>query len=420
METEEKLALLGGAARYEVAGSGQPWLQRPPRPKQAASPRAPLFGALCTGEGNDGGRAGTLLRVLQSSRCEQDCAYCPLRRSNDPQRAAFAPEELASAFASLQGRGKVDGLLLSSATDGTADATMGQMLDTIRLLRTRHAYEGYVHLKVPPGTSRAALETAATLADRLSLNVEVPSAGYLDGLQTGKRWQEDILDPLAWLHDLDQQGAIRAGISSQLLIGVSSPDAPGASDRALSQGSRALRDRYALRRVHFGDFAPAPGTPLEGVAAPDPRRRARLYQLDWLATGYDFGTEEIDAAFDPQGNLPLGLDPKLAVSLARPRERPVDVQTAGLEELLRVPGIGPVSARRILEYRSSGALRDLADLRAMGVAATRAAPFVLLGGRRPPEAAAALIRLQRKMQDIASPVVQLPLFPEGAVPLSLG
>lgn len=420
METQEKLALLGGAARYEVAGPGQPWLQRGRRAKQATPSGAPLFGALCAGDGDDGRQGGTLLRVLQSSRCEQDCAYCPLRRSNDPQRAAFAPEELAGVFASLQGRGKVDGLLLSSATDGTPDATMGRMLDTIRLLRTRHAYEGYVHLKVPPGTSRAALEAAAGLADRLSLNVEVPSAGYLEGLQTGKRWQEDILDPLAWLHDLDQQGAIRAGISSQLLIGVSSPDAPGASDRALSQGSRALRDRYALRRVHFGDFAPAPGTPLEGVAAPDPRRRARLYQLDWLATDYDFGAEEIDAAFDAQGNLPLGLDPKLAVSLARPRERPVDVQTASLEELLRVPGIGPVSARRILEYRPGGTLRDLADLRALGVATTRAAPFVLLGGRRPPEAAVALLRLQRQLQVTAPPVVQLPLFPEGTVPLGLG
>jgi predicted DNA-binding helix-hairpin-helix protein len=410
MDTTEKLALLGGAARYEVPDQRQ-LAYRPRALRSRAARAAPVAGALCLGEAADG-RSGTLLRVLQSSRCEHDCAYCPLRRSNDPRRASFAPEELANAFADLHTRGGVDGLLLSSATDGSPDQAMTRMLDTLRILRARHEYTGYIHLKVLPGASRAALEEAAQLADRLSLNVEVPSAAYLGGLETGKRWQEDIVQRLAWLHDLDQAGAIRAGISSQLLVGVAAPDAPGATDRALSEGSRALRHQFGLRRVHFGDFAPAPGTPLEALPAPDPRRRARLYQMEWLATQYDFTDRELDAAFDTVGNLPLGLDPKLALTLARPTERPIEITTATPEELLRVPGIGPVSAGRILEYRALGMLRDLSDLRALGVVTGRAAPFVLLHGRRPVEAAAVLQRLRRQARAAGPRPVQLRLWPE--------
>ena len=419
MDVEEKLALLGGAARYEIADARQGAQARRSRPAHAARSAAaraprPAFGAaasaaLCTGT-EEIGRSGALLRVLQSSRCEQDCAYCPLRRSNDPQRAALAPEELARAFDDLHRRGRVDGLLLSSAVDGSPDASMERMLATARLLRTHHQYEGYIHVKVLPGVARAALEEAATLADRLSLNVEVPDARFLDGLQTGKRWQEDILWPLGWLAELDAAGAIRSGISSQLLVGVGARDGAAADDRTLAEGGRALRARYGLRRLHFGDFAPAPGTPLEGHAAPDPRRRARLYQWDWLADRYDFSDHELAAAFDGQGNLPLGLDPKLAVSLAGEEERLVEVNRAGYEELLRVPGIGPVSAQRIVDYRDLGRVRDLADLKALGVSVSRAAPFVLLSGHRPAEALPALARLRRQARQAGPRPVQLSLW----------
>lgn len=412
MDTGEKLVLLGGAARYEIA-DGRRSVSRPRAGHAPGSAGAGVRGALCTGESADG-RSGTLLRVLQSSRCEHDCAYCPLRRSNDPQRAAFAPEELARAFLDMHDRGRVDGLLLSSAADGGPEQAMSRMLDTLRVLRDRFGYKGYVHLKVLPGASRAALEEAARLADRLSLNAEVPDGSHLRGLQTGKRWQEDIVDSLGYLHALDQAGAVRSGLSSQLLIGVAASGAVPASDRALSGGSRSLRRQFGLRRVHFGDFLPAAGTPLEGIAAPDPRRRARLYQLDWLSTQMGFDDVEIESAFDGAGNLPLALDPKVAVTLARPRERPLEINSASYEELLRVPGIGPVSALRILEYRALGALRDLADLRSLGVVAGRAAPFILLGGRRPPEAPASLRRLQRLLAATGPQPVQLRLWLDDA------
>jgi predicted DNA-binding helix-hairpin-helix protein len=400
MDTDAKLALLGGAARYEIAAERQ--VRRQPTGPQAA---------LCAGD-MAGGRTGTLLRVLQSSRCEHDCAYCPLRRSNDPERAALSPDELAGAFAGQWRRGLVDGLLLSSATDGSPDAAMARMLDTLRILRTHQHFDGYIHLKVLPGASAAAIAEAATLADRLSLNVEVPGAAHLAGLGTGKRWHEDILGPLAHLRDLDRAGQIRSGITSQLLIGVASPDGQSAPDQALATGSRELRRAYRLRRMHYGLFRPAPGTPLAEAPTPDARRRARLYQWEWLATEYDFADHELDAAFDRQGNLPLSLDPKLAVNLAAPRERPVEVNAATFDELLRVPGIGPVSARRIVDLRHLGLLRDLQDLRAVGVVAQRAAPFVLLNGRRPPEAGPALQRLRRRLRDVGPQPIQLSFWPD--------
>ncbi|HVA89513.1 MAG TPA: helix-hairpin-helix domain-containing protein, partial [Chloroflexota bacterium] len=151
---------------------------------------------------------------------------------------------------------------------------------------------------------------------------------------------------------------------------------------------------------------------LAAVPAPDPRRRARLYQWEWLATSYDFSDRELDSAFDATGHLPLALDPKLAVSLAHPMERPVEVNTASYEELLRVPGIGPISARRIADLRRLGLLREMSDLRSLGVVAGRAAPFVLLNGIRPPEAAAALTRLRKLARVMGPRPIQLTLWPE--------
>ena len=401
MDTEEKLALLGGAARYEIAGTGGREHLRGPG----------IRGALCAGEG-PAGATGTLLRVLQSSRCDYDCAYCPLRKSAGTLRAVLAPEELASAFADLWRRKRVDGLMLSSAADGGPDPAMARMLDTLQILRGRHHYDGYVHLKVLPGVAPAAIAEAALLADRLSLNVEAPNGRYLQDLGTGKDWERDILRPLADLRALDQEGAVRSGLSSQLLVGLAPPGEAPASDRALAEGSRALRRDFGLRRVHYGLFQPAQDTPLAEAPAPDPRRRARLYQWEWLAGSYDFADHELDAAFDPTGHLPLALDPKLAVSLAHPLERPVEVNTASYEELLRVPGIGPVSARRIADLRHLGVLREMTDLRSLGVVAGRAAPFVLLNGTRPPEAAASLARLRKLLRATKPRPTQLSFWPE--------
>ncbi|MDB5077638.1 MAG: Radical domain protein [Chloroflexi bacterium] len=400
MDTNEKLALLGSAARFEVAGQ-----------RQSVTVRPGPSGALCVGD-TVGDASGSLLRVLQSSYCEQDCAYCPLRRSNDPNRAAFSPDELAGAFANQWQRGRVSGLMLSSATDGGPDGSMERMLDTVRILRTRHEFDGYVHLKVLPGAGASLIEEAARLADRLSLNIEVPGPEYLDGLQTGKRWQEDILRPLQRLRELDLAGEIRSGITGQLLVGVTSPGGVSASDRALAGGSRWLRREFDVRRVHYGSFTPAAGTPLAEAAAPDPRRRARLYQWDWLATHYQYADNELDAAFDHAGRLPLALDPKLAVTIALPEDRPVEVNSATYEDLLRVPGIGPVSARRIVDLRHLGALRDLQDLKVLGVVASRAAPFVLLNGKKPPEAPASLQRIKRALRAMEPQPVQLSLWPE--------
>jgi predicted DNA-binding helix-hairpin-helix protein len=406
MDTAEKLALLGSAARYEVA-SERGVRALPPGPRAA----------LCLGDAQDTARDGApnvLLRVLQSSYCVQDCAYCPLRRGNDPERASFSPEELAHTFADYWQRGRASGLLLSSATDGTPDAAMQRMIDTATLLRYRYQFDGYLHLKVLPGADDAAIDAAAAVADRLSLNLEVPDPSYLEGLQTGKRWQEDILRPLLRLRRLRREGAIRSGITGQLIVGLAAPGAKAASDRVLGESSRRLRREFEMGGVHFGSFSPVAGTPLAMLAAPDSRRRARLYQWDWLASQYGFADTELDAAFGVDGQLPLALDPKLAVTLASPAARPVEVNTADYEELLRVPGVGPVSARRIVDLRHLARLTDLRDLKALGVVVSRAAPFVLLDGKQPPEAGAALHRIRRRLRTAGPQPVQLAFWPESA------
>ena len=400
MDTIDKLALLGGAARYEIAGERQ-------QNRVTQGPRS----ALCVGDSTNDA-SGTLLRVLQSSYCEHDCAYCPLRRSNDPQRTSFRSEELAQAFAEQWARRRADGLMLSSATDTSPDSSMQRMIDTVRILRTRHQFDGYVHMKILPGSSDSSIEEAATVADRLSLNVEVPAPEYLEGLETGKRWQQDIMRPLQALRRLNLEGKIHSGVTGQLLVGVAAGGRAPAVDKALADASRRLRREFDLRRVHYGSFVPAPGTPLAETTPPDPRRRARLYQWDWLAMHYQYADCELDAAFDAVGNLPLALDPKLAVTLAVPDHKPVEVNTATYEDLLRVPGIGPVTARRIVDMRHLGTLADLRDLKVLGVVASRAAPFVLLNGRRPPEAPVSLHRIKRALRAIGPQPVQLSLFPE--------
>ncbi len=305
--------------------------------------------------------------------------------------------------------------MLSSAADGSADASMQRMIDTVRILRSRHEFDGYVHMKVLPGSSDSSIEEAATVADRLSLNVEVPAPEYLEGLETGKRWEQDILRPLHALRRLNLEGKIRSGVTGQLLVGVAANGRLPAADRALADASRRLRREFDLRRVHYGSFQPAPGTPLVEATPPDPRRRARLYQLEWLAEQYQFGDADLDAAFDRHGNLPLALDPKLAVTLAIPDRTPVEVNTATFEDLLRVPGIGPVSARRIVDMRHLGTLAETSDLKVLGVVTSRAAPFVLLNGRRPPEATMSLHRIRRALRNVGPQPVQLMLFPDFVV-----
>lgn len=364
METGRKLELLGQAAQFDVcAPPGGP----PDLSSYISHVHLP-----------DGGTK-PVLKVLLTSFCERNCRYCAFRAGRDVERAGFTPDELAAAFDQMQRRGLVDGLFLSSGIAGSV-RTMDRMLATVELVRKRYGYPGYVHLKILPDVEEAQIEQAVQLADRVSVNLEAPNPKRLAHLAPGKDFAQGLMGPLRRAAEAIARGQgrwARLGLTTQFVVG-----AAGENDRELLTTAQRLYDELHLARAYFSAFRPIPDTPLEGLPPTPPARQHRLYQCDFLMRYYGFRAD--DFVFDAQGNLSLQADPKLAWAQAHPEHFPVEVNRAPRMALLRVPGIGPTSARRILEARRKGPLRFLDDLRKLGVVTSRAAPYILLAGKRPP------------------------------------
>jgi predicted DNA-binding helix-hairpin-helix protein len=365
MELDAKLDLLGDAAQYDLCATFA-------RGGRRFAPKNPTWAAPEADEPDRRGRP--VFRLLMSSQCAWNCAYCPLRADNDLPRAALEPQELAAAFLPRYEAGAVQGLFVSTAVHGGVGEAVGRMLDGVEHLRTQHAYSGYVHVKLLPGTPPSDLERAARLADRLSLNLEAPSAAHLARISPERNWYADLVERLVWARDWQRAGALPAGMATQFVVG-----AAGEHDNdLLGTGSWLYRD-LGLRRVYFGAFRPVPGTPLADADRTPQARVQRLQQADWMLRQYGFGHAELP--FDGDGDLPLHLDPKLAWALAHPEQFPVELNLAGPEQLLRVPGIGPISVERILRLRRIHPFRDLEHLRSLGTQAAKARDFVTLDGR---------------------------------------
>lgn len=323
------------------------------------------------------GRRVMVFKVLLTNACERDCAYCANRSSRDVRRSGFTPEELAATFATLVRHRLAMGLFLSSAVCGPVNRAMERMIAAVEIVRHKYEFGGYVHLKILPGAERAAVERATQLAQRVSVNLEAPNAARLACLSSSKDFEQDLLQRMRWAHEfMRAHGTARAGQTTQFVVGAS-----GEADReTLYTTSRLYRELY-LARAYFSAFQPVPGTPLENHPPTPLAREHRLYQCDFLMRQYGFTFEEL--VFDRNGNLPLGADPKLLWAQSHPERFPVEVNRAEREMLLRVPGIGPRSAARILAGRRDHTFRDLDGLKKLGVVTERAAPYVLLGGRRP-------------------------------------
>lgn len=323
------------------------------------------------------GRTILMLKVLQTNVCEHDCLYCANRKSADVRRTAFQPEELARLFMDMVQKGQVFGLFLSSGVAGNAERSMSCMIDTAAILRQRYGFQGYLHLKVLPGASRAAVEAAVRLADRVSVNLEAPSAECLARIGPDKDYEEGIRTRQRWIYEATQGGRLLpAGQTTQLVVGAADE-----SDRAILTTMDDLYRQVGLRRAYYSAFQPVPGTPLEHHPPTPLDRERRLYQADWLRRQYGFTFDEL--VFGPDDNLPLEADPKLLWAQAHPERFPIEVNTAGREELLRVPGLGPRSVSRILQERRRGRLSAPEHLKALGAVVDRALPYVLLDGRRP-------------------------------------
>jgi len=255
---------------------------------------------------------------------------------------------------------------------------MGDMLATAEILRERYAFTGYIHLKVLPGAPYACVERAVDLADRVSVNMEAPTAAQLARIAPDKHMFGDVVQRMQWIRRAAaaREGLMRAGQSTQLIVGAGRE-----TDREILNAVNALYRDVGLRRAYFSGFQPVSDTPLAEQAPAPPMREHRLYQVDWLLRRYAGVYAMGDIAFAPDGNLPLGLDPKVAIALGQRARFPVEVNRADYADLLRVPGIGPRSAQRIVRERRAGRFAQLDELRRLGVVVRRAAPFLLINGR---------------------------------------
>lgn len=318
-----------------------------------------------------GNKCIPLFKTLLSSRCQNNCLYCPIRAGKDIPRASYAPEELANIFFYLLNKGYVRGLFLSSAVDKSAVYSMTKMIDAVEIVRKR-GFKGYIHLKILPGADLQSVEMAMKLADRVSINFEAPSQLYLSRISREK-FISDFLQKMEWIKKLSQKIELPAGFTTQFVVG-----AAGESDYDILYLVDTLYSQYSLRRAYFSAFYPVVGTPLENKPPTPKVRENRLYQADFLLRKYNFSFEELP--FDKNGNLPRNQDPKLAYAMRAKGLYPIEINKASLEELLRVPGIGPVSAKRILQVRKEGRITSLETLKKLGAVTKRARHFITLNG----------------------------------------
>lgn len=329
------------------------------------------------------GQRMALLKTMLTSACERDCYYCPFRAGRNFRRATFKPDEMAQAFANLQRAGQVEGLFLSSGIAAGGVKTQDRLLDTIDILRRKHAFRGYVHLKLMPGVDHDQVLRAMQIADRVSINLEAPNTERLKHLAPHKVFIEELLTPLKWAEEIRRTqppvGTFKnrwPSTVTQMVVGGA-----GENDLEILTTTSYVTKQLHLQRVYFSAFHPVRDTPLENHAAENPWREHRLYQASFLLRDYGFDLE--DMPFTPAGHLPLDVDPKVGWAQHHLRERPIELNRADRHDLLRVPGIGPKGANAILAARRHHTLRDLRDLRALGVLAHRAAPYILLDGRLP-------------------------------------
>ena len=381
MDIREKLEILTDSAKYDVACTSS---------GAARGGRKDGIGSavscgICHSFSADG-RCISLLKVLMSNACCYDCQYCVNKKSNDTKRATFEPYELANLTMEFYRRNYIEGLFLSSAVVKSPDYTSERMLRVLSILRNEYRFYGYIHVKAIPGTDRRILAALGALADRMSVNIELPSENGLKLLAPDKK-KNDILSPMSFIKNGIEQNKyevvkyrhspsfVPAGQSTQMIIGAT-PD----SDYKILNLTQALYKKYDLKRVFFSAYVPV----VEGknlpslITSPPLLREHRLYQADWLLRFYGFEADEILSEENPDFNPYI--DPKCNWAINHMEYFPVDVNRADRETLLRVPGIGVKSAYRIIKARKLCSL-DFDDLKKLGVVMKRASYFITCKGK---------------------------------------
>jgi putative DNA modification/repair radical SAM protein len=399
MQLIDKLSILADAAKYDAscASSGAP--------KRSSQGKAGVGSTngmgICHSYTPDG-RCVSLLKILLTNFCLYDCQYCVNRRSSDVPRARMSPEEVVTLTLDFYRRNCVSGLFLSSGIIRSADYTMEQLIQVAKLLRTVHQFRGYIHLKTIPEADPLLIEEAALYADRLSVNIELPTEQGLQTLAPEKN-VASIRNAMATIHEgqqavADEPKAPRfapAGQSTQMIVGADATD-----DSTILRTAQSLYGNYRLRRVYYSAFSPIPNSPKSvPMAAPPLLREHRLYQADFLMRGYGFSAGEL---LKGPGDLALDIDPKLAWALENRSVFPLDLNRAEPALIARIPGIGLRTAQRLVELRRERRIR-YQDVARMRCVLSKAKPFIITSDYHPQQAESSSLLLREQMRERPAP-----------------
>jgi putative DNA modification/repair radical SAM protein len=386
LDVQEKLAILADAAKYDASCASSGTSKRDSASGKGLGSTEGM--GICHAYAPDG-RCISLLKILLTNSCIFDCHYCINRKSSNVRRARFTAKEVVDLTLAFYRRNYIEGLFLSSGIIGSPDYTMEQIVEVARSLRQDHLFRGYIHLKTIPDADAELVRQAGVHADRVSINVELPTVAGLARLAPEKdagRIESAMKDMRIAIDDgTDATKRYRlapafapAGQSTQMIVG-----ADAATDRDIVARASNLYDRFRLRRVYYSAFSPIPdASAVLPLQRPPLMREHRLYQSDWLMRFYGYSAAEVADAAEPSGMLPLDIDPKLAWALRFRESFPVDVNRAPREALLRVPGLGLKAVERVLQSRRWRKLR-LADLARLTASLTKIRPFVVAEDWRP-------------------------------------
>jgi len=387
LDLQSKLAILADAAKYDASCASSGSIKRDSRQGGGIGSSDQGMG-ICHAYAPDG-RCISLLKILLTNSCIFDCAYCINRKSSNVRRARFTAEEVVRLTLAFYKRNYIEGLFLSSGIIRSSNYTMEQIVEVARSLREDHDFRGYIHLKTIPDADPELVRQAGLYADRVSINVELPTESGLTRLAPEKDARQielamrDMKSSIVQAEDSAKRFKAApkfapAGQSTQMIVG-----ADAASDADIVGKASALYDRFGLRRVYYSAFSPIPdASAVLPLKRPPLMREHRLYQSDWLMRFYGFAPKEVQSATDDKGMLPLDIDPKLAWALKFRDFFPVDVNRAPREMLLRVPGLGTKAVDRIVSSRRWRKLR-LDDVARLTLSIAKVRPFISTADWRP-------------------------------------
>jgi putative DNA modification/repair radical SAM protein len=386
LDTQQKLAILADAAKYDASCASSGSAKRDSAGGRGIGSTEGM--GICHAYAPDG-RCISLLKILLTNSCIFDCAYCINRKSSNVRRARFTAQEVVQLTLAFYRRNYIEGLFLSSGIIRSSNYTMEQIVEVARALREDHDFPGYIHLKTIPDADPELVRQAGRHADRLSINVELPTAAGLERLapeKDGSRIEDAMKDLKDCIDEgLDSRKRFKsapafapAGQSTQMIVG-----ADAANDGDIVRRASSLYGRFGLRRVYYSAFSPIPdASAVLPLQRPPLMREHRLYQSDWLMRFYGFSAGEVADAGDPSGMLPLDIDPKLAWALKFRESFPVDVNRAPREALLRVPGLGVKAVGRLIASRRWRRLR-LEDVGRLTASLAKVRPFICAEGWSP-------------------------------------